>query len=502
MKLNNKGVSIIEIVVTFSMIMIMIVSMIGIVLNYRMKASTSLEKLKMDTFKNTLTSDIQKDISKYGVVEINSDGECSELTFLNQCVNIVFKNKKEKVFGVSKIDPTDRNSIENKYFYYDGIKYKIHDDLPEVIPEGRNILDFQEIRIENNNILSVDSTILNDGTVVSIYSIDVFVSHVDFDQDFGIHITTSTDDSKDDKLADLILENNSIIDRVPNFQATELDPDDIPGLYKSTDTNFNGEIGLPTYYFRGNVKNNYVEFAGLMWRIIRVNEDGTVRIRTIDTIKSTNFSGPFTYYVKQEPGVFNYELKQVYFSESGPKGIKGVLDDWFKEKITNKKLNDRVATGNYFCEELRVVEDRVGYNLGGVNATVKPLSTYTPSFKCNKDGNGYGLVSTNVALITLDECIYAGWYKNGGFYKDIFSSYLFNDVRFIPYWWTMTPAGFSSNDSTGTNYVWRNAGYSTGARFEVRTPGTYGNEALAVINLKNDVTATGIGTYFDPYVIK
>src|SRR5699024_10809098 len=28
-----------------------------------------------------------------------------------------------------------------------------------------------------------------------------------------------------------------------------------------------------TYYFRGKVNNNYVSFAGLMWRIIRINGD-------------------------------------------------------------------------------------------------------------------------------------------------------------------------------------------------------------------------------------
>ncbi|MEG0799532.1 MAG: hypothetical protein RSG51_03890, partial [Bacilli bacterium] len=29
----------------------------------------------------------------------------------------------------------------------------------------------------------------------------------------------------------------------------------------------------PTYFFRGSVQNNYVSFAGKMWRIVRINED-------------------------------------------------------------------------------------------------------------------------------------------------------------------------------------------------------------------------------------
>lgn len=190
MKLNNKGMSIIEIVVTFALIMVMVIQMLMIVMNYRESASKNLKELDLETFKNTLTRDIQKDILNLGVKEINMDGECSSITGLNHCINIVFDNGEEKAFGTSKVDANDYDSIENKYLYYDGIKYKLSDKLPDTIPVGRNVLDFQNIKVEDNNILSTDSIILEDGTVSSIYSIDVYISHVDFDQDFGIHIVT------------------------------------------------------------------------------------------------------------------------------------------------------------------------------------------------------------------------------------------------------------------------------------------------------------------------
>ena len=44
------------------------------------------------------------------------------------------------------------------------------------------------------------------------------------------------------------------------------------GLIASTD-----DDGI-TYYFRGKVENNYVLFANLMWRITRINGDGSVRL--------------------------------------------------------------------------------------------------------------------------------------------------------------------------------------------------------------------------------
>ena len=49
MKLNNKGMSIIEIVLTFALIMVMVIGMLTIVMSYRDKASLSIKKLEMDT---------------------------------------------------------------------------------------------------------------------------------------------------------------------------------------------------------------------------------------------------------------------------------------------------------------------------------------------------------------------------------------------------------------------------------------------------------------------
>lgn len=188
MKLNNKGISIIEIVLTFALIMAMVIGMLTIVFNYRDKASVSLEKLEMDTFKNTLTKEIQDDILTKGLKEINEGGECVTNTELNSCVNLVFLDDTQKAFGVSKVDSSSRESVENKFLYYDGLKYRLEDPIPTTIPEGREVGDFQSIKIQDENILSTDSIFLENGTLVSFYAIDVYITHIDFDDDFGIHI--------------------------------------------------------------------------------------------------------------------------------------------------------------------------------------------------------------------------------------------------------------------------------------------------------------------------
>ncbi len=69
----------------------------------------------------------------------------------------------------------------------------------------------------------------------------------------------------------------------PDF--TKIAPNDTEtdGLYMAEDDE--GE----SYYYRGTVKNNYVSFAGFIWRIIRRNGDGSVRM--IYSGKSTSDTG-------------------------------------------------------------------------------------------------------------------------------------------------------------------------------------------------------------------
>ena len=96
-----------------------------------------------------------------------------------------------------------------------------------------------------------------------------------------------------------------VIDAEPTLTTSSNNTTDASGLYKSTATN----TGNPTYYFRGNVNNNYVSFAGQTWRIVRVNEDGTIRIVMQEGINndtgyvfnSTNYNNyTYMYYTNSK----------------------------------------------------------------------------------------------------------------------------------------------------------------------------------------------------------
>lgn len=203
-KLNNKGMTVVEIVLTFSIIMIIVVGMLTIVVNYRGKISTSLTRLKLETTKNTLTQSIYDDILKLGVKKIEDFSNSSEnplcnVEGLNRCIVITFQDNSEKALGTSKSLNDDQESIKNKFIYYDGLKYKIKDVLPKNKPVSAgnkviNWIDLQSITIDDDGILTSVFDVLEDGTQVYIYNIDIGITHVDYEDDFGLHIVASTID--------------------------------------------------------------------------------------------------------------------------------------------------------------------------------------------------------------------------------------------------------------------------------------------------------------------
>ena len=72
----------------------------------------------------------------------------------------------------------------------------------------------------------------------------------------------------------------------PDFAKIAPNDSETDGLYMAEDDE--GE----SYYYRGAVKNNYVSFAGFIWKIIRQNGDGSVRM--IYSGKSTSDTGDNT----------------------------------------------------------------------------------------------------------------------------------------------------------------------------------------------------------------
>ncbi len=98
---------------------------------------------------------------------------------------------------------------------------------------------------------------------------------INYIQDTGSNIPSNNPDIVPTRLSQKILYDNKIqSDENINFGAISSETNG-KGLYY---TNKNTEDNKISYYFRGAVNNNYVSFAGYYWRIIRINEDGSIRL--------------------------------------------------------------------------------------------------------------------------------------------------------------------------------------------------------------------------------
>ena len=262
-----------------------------------------------------------------------------------------------------------------------------------------------------------------------------------------------------------------VIDAEPTLTTSSNKSSDASGLYKSTATN----TGEPTYYFRGNVTNNYVSFAGQTWRIVRVNEDGTIRIVMQDGINSNaNIAFNSNYN--------NYSY--MYYTNSN---AKTQLESWYQTNIGSKtNLASKVATGAYYCEQAKAKYDS-SYTSGSAAMTL--YSSYTPDFKCTTDGNGKGIVNASVGLLSYDEVVYAGGYYGAYAIYGNTKYYLYNKRSFF----TMTPAGV--NNTTSEVF------YVTGSG-NMNADSVYFSEELTpVINFLPTISVTGTGTSSDPFVV-
>lgn len=177
--MNNKGVTVIEILVSFILISILVIGMMNVVYLYRGKINTSNYRKQLITYKNTLTKDIYNDILKKKVYDVkrceDDERRCIEFTF-----GLTEDSFVTKRLEISK-SSTDEEK-RNKYISYGGQIYKIYEELPSYLS---NLNKYEALKFTNDSILF---TIDNLGTDV-VYHVHIPINHVDMIDDFGIHLT-------------------------------------------------------------------------------------------------------------------------------------------------------------------------------------------------------------------------------------------------------------------------------------------------------------------------
>ena len=211
---------------------------------------------------------------------------------------------------------------------------------------------------------------------------------------------------------------------------------DQAGLFKTTVDN------STIYYYRGNVDNNNLNFAGLKWKIVRTNEDGSIKL------------------------ILNSVLNEKVVKSD----VNEVLNEFYNNYLQQYSAN---IIDNYFCGD-------------------KYSGNYSLSCK-NKLSVSNNNLSNPIGMLTAQEAVYAGLpsnYKNIISWKISTTNYYLKDSYT---WWT--------NNGTDSDQQYLTVYYYEKYRknfFDIKGA-SLGAQIRPVVNIDGNLQIKGNGTENDPY---
>ena len=291
-----------------------------------------------------------------------------------------------------------------------------------------------------------------------------------------------------------------------------------------------------SYYFRGAVKNNYVEFANKCWRIVRVGGDGSVKLilhndntagvanpcdsannsasaafaRYSETTYTSAFNTNYNdnAYVGFKYGTVGASDYATTHANTNNSTILTNLEAWYNN---NLKTYESVIDDNVWCNDKTNVTDEtydpwnytpngLGYanNVTFYGATQRLVSSTSGSaggtglsLKCN---GKLSKITSKIGLITADELAFAGYAAGTTAGTGNTTTYLQENAT-DTYWWSLSPGNFYGNSAR----VWI-VGGSSGV-FGHRSVGNT-SAVRPSISLKSTTNVTGNGTSSSPFVVK
>ena len=287
-----------------------------------------------------------------------------------------------------------------------------------------------------------------------------------------------------------------------------------------------------SYYFRGAVKNNYVEFANKCWRIVRITGDGSVKLvlhndntagaanpcssannstnaafarysgtRYISTFNENSDDNAYVGFKYGTAGASNYADAHANINKSV---ILQKLETWYKN---NLKTYESVIADTVWCNDKANVTDTT-YNPGGwsnVNGlgygtnvtyyivTQRLVSKSNsaggtgPSLKCNGE---LSEITSKVGLITADELAFAGY----AYGKNNTTTYLQENAT-SDYWWSLSPVVFDGGYAFVLDVSGGEGSFGIGFVFAAGVVRTS-------ISLRSTTNVTGDGTSENPFIVE
>ena len=298
-----------------------------------------------------------------------------------------------------------------------------------------------------------------------------------------------------------------------------------------------------SYYYRGTINNNFVSFAGICWRIVRVDGSGNIKL----VVWNTNGTCDDGFSIKDI--VVNYNEINALNEEDIENGINksnghvGIMfgnvgsSNYLDEHKNINKSNILKNIENWYSDKLIQYDDKIADVIwcndkslasdssnSGFGENITNYASYDRLYVKNKENNkaeptlvcpknsydekismftvndsmGNGALTYKVGMLTADEYAFAGAKIENYASDDYVNSFYFNDDSYNKIVVTITPYFYGENVLRGNYpYVW---GYYKGKLLPVDFFDYY--YVVPSISLKYDVLANGSGTAKDPYIIK
>lgn len=119
--MNKKGFTLAEVIVSFSLISIILASMIATTMFYRDKLKEEEVISQLWDFKNTMTKTIYDDIITQGITRVEN---CVGIT---NCINLIDSNNTAHTLKIIEYNESTATNKRGAYLYYNNIKYMLPD---------------------------------------------------------------------------------------------------------------------------------------------------------------------------------------------------------------------------------------------------------------------------------------------------------------------------------------------------------------------------------------
>ena len=256
-----------------------------------------------------------------------------------------------------------------------------------------------------------------------------------------------------------------------------------------------------SYYYRGGVEDNYVNFAGMCWKIVRIEGDGSTKLILEDRSAECDNSSYTGNWSDGNAIAFGYDsnYKADFLNYSG--GLRDSL------KSYQTTLETKIGTGKSLSDYLKIDDWCYDYNVASTDSSGNQYygagkRIYTdkcPSLNCTGTKLNKYRDNTDmyVGTLTADEMSFAGATGSTNYTHYLMNNYAKSKSL---YWWGLSPSNY--NAELGSDFAFNL--YDGGVLFVNYVNGSnyrlYSRPAVTL--LSNIRISSGDGTQQNPYIVK